>query len=112
MKADRGAVILAWRITLVRLAPPRVGGSSGLGGWRTFRITSDRQKTVRHDTKVQLPFVSPLTRSQSWTETSFSISFFSLFFSTQYRFVISVSLLLLFVGRCVICICPFVIERF
>lgn len=26
MKADRGAVILAWRITLVRLAPPRVGG--------------------------------------------------------------------------------------
>lgn len=112
MKADRGAVILAWRITLVRLAPLRVGGSSGLGGWRTFRITSDRQKTVRHDTKVQLPFVSPLTRSQSWTETSSSISFFSLFFSTQYRFVISVSLLLLFVGRCVICICPFVIERF
>lgn len=112
MKADRGAVILAWRITLVRLAPPRVGGSSGLGGWRTFRITSDRQKTVRHDTKMQLPFVSPLTRSQSWTETSFSISFFFLFFSTQYRFVISVSLLLLFVGRCVICICPFVIERF
>lgn len=52
MKADRGAVILAWRITLVRLAPPRVGGSSSLGGWRTFRITSDRQKTVRHDTKV------------------------------------------------------------
>lgn len=52
MKADRGAVILAWRITLVRLAPLRVGGSSGLGGWRTFRITSDRQKTVRHDTKV------------------------------------------------------------
>lgn len=26
MKADRGAVILASRITLVRLAPPRVGG--------------------------------------------------------------------------------------
>lgn len=35
MKADRGAVILAWRITLVRLAPPRVGGGqvvSEVGG--------------------------------------------------------------------------------
>lgn len=34
MKADRGAVILAWRITLVRLAPPRVGGQvvSEVGG--------------------------------------------------------------------------------
>lgn len=112
MKADRGAVILAWRITLVRLVPPRVGGSSGLGGWRTFRITSDRQKTVRHDTKLQLPFVSPLARSP--LDRDFYLSPFLFFFrpSIDCPFAISVSLLLLFVGRCVICICPFVIERF
>lgn len=79
MKADRGAVILAWRITLVRLAPPRVGGSSGLGGWRTFRITSDRQKTVRHDTKLQLPFVSPLARSP--LDRDFYLSPFLFFFA-------------------------------
>lgn len=79
MKADRGAVILAWRITLVRLAPPRVGGSSGLGGWRTFRITSDRQKTVRHDTKLQLPFVSPLARFP--LDRDFYLSPFLFFFA-------------------------------